>query len=142
MLTAALAVACRSGPSPPAVLDTRNDACATCRMMVSDQRFAAQLVAPNEEPRFFDDLGCLETYLRKTPSLPRGSVVYVADHRTKAWVLGAAAVYTRVEGLEAPMRSPFLAHESGASRAADPDAAAGRPVSVAEVMAGLRLPGS
>jgi len=51
--------ACTRGPAHPGTLDTRNDACAHCRMAVSDPRFAAQLAAPGEEPRFFDDLGCL-----------------------------------------------------------------------------------
>ena len=41
----------------------RTTPCGYCRMIVSDQRFASQIVAPYEEPRFFDDLGCLARYL-------------------------------------------------------------------------------
>lgn len=126
------AAACRSGPPPPAALDTRNDACAHCRMAVSDARFAAQLVAPAEEPRFFDDLGCLRDALRAGPA-PRGAVAYVADHRTKAWVRASGAVYARVPGLETPMSSHLVAHADAASRAADAAAAGGTPLPAAEV---------
>ncbi len=37
-------------------------------MAVSSARFASQIVAPGEEPRFFDDLGCLAAYLREHPA--------------------------------------------------------------------------
>ncbi len=104
-------LACQRGPPGPAKLDTRNDACAHCRMAVSAPRFAAQLVAPHEEPRFFDDLGCLRDWLKAHPERPRGTVAYVADHRTGAWVRAAAAAYARAPGVRdahgvAPRRAP------------------------------------
>jgi copper chaperone NosL len=110
-------------------------------MAVSDPRFAAQLVASGEEPRFFDDLGCLRDWLRAHPDRPRGARAFVADHRTKAWVPAAAALYTRVPGLETPMSSHLVAHESPASRDADADAAAGRPLTAAEVFGSAGPPG-
>ena len=108
-------------------------------MVVSDQRFASQLVAPYEEPRFFDDMGCLHNYLAGTPKLPAQARVYVADHRTKAWIPAERAVYTQVETLTAAMGSHIIAHESAASRDADPDAATGVPVDTQTVFGG-RLP--
>jgi copper chaperone NosL len=124
--------ACSRGPPGPAPLDTRTEACAHCRMAVSDARFAAQLVAPREEPRFFDDVGCLRDDLRERRA-PSGAVAYVADHRTKAWVRASAATYARVPGLSTPMGSHLVAHADAASRSADADAAAGTPLSAAEV---------
>lgn len=126
-------LACSRGPARPAALDTRNDACAHCRMAVSDARFAAQLAAPGEEASFFDDLGCLRDYLKAQPRLPRGSVAFVADHRTREWVRAAAATYTRNPGLQTPMSSHLLAHAGAASRDADPAAAGGAPLGAAEV---------
>lgn len=129
---AALGIAaCSRGAPGPAPLDTRNDACAHCRMAVSDAGFAAQLVAPGEEPRFFDDVGCLRDWLKAHPDLPRRARAFVADHRTKAWVPAAAATYTR--GPETPMSSHLVAHENAASRDADPAAAGGKPVPAAEI---------
>jgi copper chaperone NosL len=109
-------------------------------MAVSDPRFAAQLVAPSEEPRFFDDVGCLRDYLAANRSRPAHLVAYVADHRTKAWVSAARAVYARVGGLETPMGSHLIAHADAASRDADPDAKGGVPLSAADVF-GASLPG-
>ena len=132
--------ACSRGPLPPALLDTRNDTCAECRMTVSAARFASQIVAPGEEPRFFDDLGCLAAHLRDRGTLPAGAVIYVADHRTREWTDASSAVYTRVAGLETPMGSHVVAHASAASHDADKAAADGEAVD-ARTYFGGKLPG-
>ena len=99
-------------------------------MAVSAPRFAAQVVAPGEEPRFFDDLGCLRDWLRAHPSPPRGAVAYVADHRTGAWVRAAAAAYARVPGLATPMGSELVAHQDAGSRVADRSLGRAVPVEI------------
>ena len=132
VLLAALTAACGGGAPEPAALDTRNEPCASCRMAVSDGRFASQLVAPGELPRFFDDLGCLADYC-KAGKAPAGAVAFVADHRTKAWMRADRAVYTRVAGLQTPMGSHVIAHADAASRDVDPDAKPGTPVSTTEL---------
>ena len=70
-----------------------------------------------------------------------GAVVFVADHRTKAWVPADRAVYTRVDTLSAPMGSHIVAHETAASRDADAEAAHGAPMAIADVFPGVQLPG-
>lgn len=135
-----LAAACSSGAPAPASLDTKNEWCRWCRMAVSDARFASQLVAPNEEPKFFDDLGCLGHYVAGSQALPPGTAAFVADHRTKAWAPASAAVYTRVAGLETPMGSHLMAHADAASREADPDAKGGTLAAVAEVFGAAGAP--
>jgi copper chaperone NosL len=132
LLATLLSAACAGGPPEPATLDTRSEACATCRMAVSTSAFASQVVAPGELPRFFDDLGCLSEFLAKG-GVPTGAVVYVADHRTRAWVRADAAVYTRVPGIETPMGSHLIAHADPASRDGDPDARGGIAVAAAEL---------
>ena len=134
LLLPVLLFACAAdGPPPPAPLDTASESCRHCRMMVSDARFAAQLTAPREEPLFFDDAGCLRDFLAAHPDERARFTAYVADHRTRAWVLADQAVYTRVEGLATPMDSHLIAHVDEASRAADPDAAGGTRLSPQEV---------
>jgi len=121
---------CSSGPPQPATLDTKNEACAWCRMAVSDPRFAAQVVAPGELPRFFDDIGCLADWLEAGKEIPEGAVAFVADHRTRAWIRADRAAYTRVAGLATPMSSHVIAHADAVSRDQDPDARGGEPLSV------------
>ncbi|TAK10857.1 MAG: hypothetical protein EPO35_12985 [Acidobacteria bacterium] len=106
----------------PAALDTANDQCGTCRMVVSAERTASQVAAPNQEPKFFDDLGCLDQFLAGAP-LAKGARVFVADHRTGEWVPAESAVFTKIAGSAGAMGSPFVAHATPASRDADRDAA-------------------
>lgn len=132
---AAFLAACASGPPAPAGLDTTNESCGWCRMAISEARFAAQIAAPSEEPKFFDDIGCLANYLTGSKAQPRGAVAYVADHRTKAWVRADVALYTLVPSLVTPMGSHLIAHAGAASRDADPDAHGGTPRTPAAVFA-------
>jgi copper chaperone NosL len=137
-LAAAVAVtaACGQAALQPAELDTRNEQCRFCNMVVSTRVTASQVVAPGEEPRFFDDLGCLASWL-KDNQLPTDSAVFVADHRTGEWVPAASAVYSRVETVDTPMGSHLLAHASETSRTADQPAAGGTVLSVGNAI-GLR----
>jgi copper chaperone NosL len=136
LVISTIAAACADGPEKPASLSGPNEACRYCRMAVSNQRFAGQIVAPGEEPVFFDDIGCLSNYVQGRPALPRGAVVYVADHRTREWVSAAEAIFTMVPGLETPMASHLIAHASGASLDADPVAAGGSRVALSTLFPG------
>ncbi|MCJ7440822.1 MAG: nitrous oxide reductase accessory protein NosL [Thermoanaerobaculaceae bacterium] len=142
VLLVAMLASCGRGPVAPAPLDTRNESCAWCRMSVSDPRFAAQLVAPREEPKFFDDIGCLRDHLAATKEVPRGAVAYVVDHRSRTWVPAGAAVYTEVASLETPMGSHLIAHANETSRTQDPDARTGKPLTAANVFGPAGVPRS
>jgi copper chaperone NosL len=124
---------CAQGEVKPAAIDPANDQCASCRMIVSEPRFAAQVAAPGEEPRFFDDLRCLRDGLRAGP-LPQGAVVFVADHRTGEWVKADRAVFARLAGIDTPMASHWAAWASDTSRRADPAAAEAAPLAAADVL--------
>lgn len=126
--------ACSQAELGPAPLDARNDTCRFCRMSVGDMRFAAQIVAPGEEPVFFDDLGCLTHFVTGGDPLPPGAVVYVSDHAARTWVRADQAVFTRVEKLDTPMGSGLLAHKDAAARDADPIARQGQPVAYGEIV--------
>ena len=125
---------CATQVAGPADLDTRNERCRFCHMAVSDVHTASQIVAPGEEPLFFDDLGCLTSYLAAQKSSPKGAVAYVADHRTKVWVSAATAVYTRIDRLDTPMGSHLVAHADAASRRADDEARGGANVTWEELL--------
>ena len=131
VLAAALAASCARRAAGPAPLDTKTETCRSCRMPVSDASLAAQLVAPGEEPRFFDDIGCLRDFLAgKAPG--GGGTAYVADHRTKEWIPASSAVYTRA-AIATPMGSHWIAHASASSRDADPAARGGADVPLREI---------
>jgi len=144
-LLLSLLFACASGPAPPAPpapLDTANETCQWCRMTVSEPRLAAQIVAPLEEPRFFDDIGCMRDYLASAKSLSEDAMAYVADHRTSAWVSATQAVYTKVPTLETPMKSHLVAHVDTASRDQDPSAGSGATLTARDVFGSSGPPGA
>lgn len=103
-------VACSSGEIKPAEAD-QSTLCAGCRMTVSDLRFAGQLVARGEEPRFFDDIGCMRKYFAKHRAEAEWTP-FVTDYRTKKWVDGKNAHYWKCEAIETPMSSHLVATES------------------------------
>ena len=137
-----LAAACARGPARPAALDTRNDLCSSCRMAVSDRRFAAQIAAPGEEPKFFDDIGCLRNFLAASQDLPGEARIFVADHRTGDWVPASLAVFMSVPGLQTPMDSHWIAHAYAGSRDTDPAARDGVPIPVSAIFGPACPPGA
>lgn len=132
---------CGPGELGPAPLDPRNETCRFCRMSVGDMRFAAQIVAPGEEPVFFDDLGCL-THFVQGEGLAPGAVVFVADHAARTWVRADQAVFTKVEKLDTPMGSGLIAHRDAAARDADPVTRHGVAVAYADIVPAARGAGA
>lgn len=132
ILCLALLSGCGSGPLVPVAIDPRNDACRHCRMLVSNARTAAEILAPGEEPVIFDDLGCLRDFIAATP-LSGAERVYVVDHRTAEWVPAHVAVYTKSTHGGTAMGSGLIAHRDVASRDADPAAAGGSAVTIAAI---------
>jgi copper chaperone NosL len=95
-------------------------------------------VSPGEEPRFFDELGCLRDYLSlPSVTLPSGTMIYVADHRTGAWIDASRATFTRT-ATATPMASGLMAHAEAASRDADPAAHGGVAVTADEILRPIR----
>ena len=134
-----LSIACARAEAPPSPLDTKNDLCRFCRMPVSDPHLAAQIAAPGEETKFYDDIGCLRDDLRRSAPPAPGAVAYVADHRTAAWVRASTAVFSRCPALETPMGSHLIAHADAVSREADSACRGGTPLSAGEIF-GPTLP--
>lgn len=126
---------CGRATLAPAALDTRNDACASCRMAVSNPKLAGQIVESGEDPRFFDDLGCLAAYVHEH-GVASNAAAFVADHRTGAWVPARHAVFTRVASLDTPMGSHIVAHADAASR--DTDSITGVAVAAADIVGEMK----
>ena len=132
LIASLCAASCAGAIARPAKIALGQDACAHCRMVIVSQATAAQLVAPGEEPRFFDEIGCLRDYLA-TAAVPPDAIAFVADHRTSAWVDARDAVFTRT-AVSTPMASGLLAHVDGASRDGDPAARQGSSVAASAIL--------
>lgn len=111
-----LLAGCSGGESldPPQLL-LGVDECVECRMIISDDRFAAAWVTRDQYGRLekggFDDLGCLLIYRRKRPE-SENLGEYVKDFETRAWLELATAHLIRSEKLHSPMAFGIAAFES------------------------------
>jgi copper chaperone NosL len=93
---------------------------------------AAQIVTSEDEPLFFDELGCVSNFIAAHPPAA-DATVFVADHRTGEWIRAADAVFTRTR-VQTPMSSGLLAHATESSRDADPAARGGAPVAAIDLL--------
>lgn len=130
----AAGVGCAGSVRPQEIGTSGGITCTSCRMTLSQPRFAAQLVAPGEDPLFFDDIGCLAAYLN-TNTTPSEIVVYVADYQSGEWLNARDAVYARDPTVETPMSSHILAFR-------DPIAATAGASAAREVLATAQVFGS
>ena len=113
-----LLAACAPGDLRPVDLQPGTP-CAYCGMTVVDPKLASQIVAPGEDPRIFDDIGCLQAYLAEHPGLADSAGVFVADHSSGEWLRLREAVVTRNPAIATPMNSHLVAHRAAAGGTRD-----------------------
>lgn len=114
-LVCIVAVGCGT-PGVKAVDIYPEDMCAFCRMAVSDQRFACEIVTESSEALKFDDIGCLDHYLKAKPGTVTVAEIFYKDYASKNWVRASAATIVETDVMT-PMGSGKVAF-------ADPRAAA------------------
>jgi len=96
----------RQAAGPP-VIRYGEAACAECRMLISEERFAAAARSVGGETAVFDDIGCLIRHVARWHAPP--SHVWVHAYETGAWVDGRHAWYVRSNALMTPMGSGIAA---------------------------------
>jgi hypothetical protein len=89
-------------------------ACASCSMLVSDRRYAAEVVTVDGTRVFFDDPGCMATWLAEGRGQARHAWVHTG---AGAWVDARTARYAR--GQSSPMGFGFAPDDHGAAEWAD-----------------------
>ena len=83
------------------------DMCSQCRMAISQQAFAAEIITKAEEVFKFDDLGCLERFKESSGEIEIAAV-FVKDYQTKVWLRFERSVIVQT-GLQTPMGSGKIA---------------------------------
>lgn len=110
--------------SPPKVLYGQAE-CDLCRMIISDEPFAAAAVietADGVRKVAFDDIGCLLEFLRQGAGEGVTVTGHVHDYESRTWIPAADAIFIHSEQLQTPMASNLAACAS----ATDADALLGR----------------
>lgn len=85
------------------------EACAHCRMHLSDPRYAAQLVTPDGRAVNFDDPGCLLRYVHDTH--PQSAAIYFHHGSTERWLRAPAVAFS--SGATTPMGYGLAATDPG-----------------------------
>lgn len=94
-------------------------ACGSCAMLVSDPTSAAELVTADGTRVFFDDVGCMPTYVRERNVSPKHMWVRSASGQ---WVDAKSARYRT--GHKTPMDFGFVPAPDGSASYDDMAAAA------------------
>lgn len=92
---------CRAGGDQPPVIRYGEEACARCRMLINDDRFAAASLTSQGEVRKFDDIGCLMLYHSQQQEQPKR--VWVRDYTQDRWLDARTAFYIQSKQIASPM---------------------------------------
>ena len=115
-LVALASLACQDASSPVDPVWGKQ-ACSSCSMLVSDRRYAAQLVTDEGTRFFFDDPGCMATWLAEGRGRARRMWVYSADG---SWIDARIARFVRDQ--PSPMGFGFAPTATGGAEWADVEA--------------------
>lgn len=94
-----LALACQADQKPQAI--EAHDACASCRMAISQPQYAAEVLDKDGNAVKFDDIGCMLRYL-KQHTVPQRRL-YVMDYVNRQWLEAERAVFVRSNAIASPM---------------------------------------
>jgi copper chaperone NosL len=112
---AAILIGCNSGEIKPVDIFPE-DMCAYCRMAISDESFAAEIITADREVFKFDDIGCMEKFAQKTDDL-KILARYVKDFETKVWLNYDTSTIVQTS-IKTPMGSGKIAFpDSGRAKA-------------------------
>lgn len=91
---------------PPEIAYDR-DTCARCGMIISDERFAAALVAPDETVQLFDDVGEMLLSVKEEGS--EGQRAWAHDRNSREWLDATTATFVRGAPETTPMGTGYVA---------------------------------
>ena len=118
LMTAGLIAGCRPvDTGRPPTVRFGEEACASCRMIIGDEHFAAALVAPTGDALKFDDIGCLVEH--EAGRLRPDVAYWVRDAESREWLDAREATFDHSPSVASPMGFGLAAHPA--------DRAAGGP---------------
>jgi copper chaperone NosL len=96
----------------PVEIHYGSDECTHCRMMISDERFASQIVTETGKSLKFDSAECLAEYSGDHKDELTQSKFWVSDFSGNInWVEVKQAVFVRSEVVKSPMGAGLLAFD-------------------------------
>ena len=110
VLSGLVAAGCAASSVDPPAIRYGESACAECRMLINEARYAAAAVTRTDEPVVFDSTECLLRFLRRNgTSMAR---VWVHDYGADRWLVSDEAFYVVSPELTTPMGQGVVATAS------------------------------
>ena len=134
VVAALLSTGCSASAGGPPRIVVDRTACSHCSMLVSESIYAAAYRAGDNEPRVFDDIGCMLDAIRHESASPL--TIWLQDAGGSGWMAAADAMVVALPQLRTPMGGGLIAY-AGAEAAEKAAAANGGRVlrSLPELMA-------
>jgi len=108
-----MTTACTNEEPRPVDIDP-GDICQSCKMAISQKKYAAEIVDKDGTVFKFDDVGCMFRFVRQRALKDKVEAWFVMDYRTQHWLQAENATYVRSESIPSPMGSGLIALESRA----------------------------
>ena len=110
---ALLSTACSAKAVGPPQIVVDRTACSHCSMFVSEPIYAAAYQAGGNDPRVFDDIGCMLDALRRETASP--IVIWLQDAGGAGWIAADQASVVASAQLRTPMNGGLLAYADAAA---------------------------
>lgn len=112
-----IAVAGSGCSNKPADIHYGSDECTHCKMMITDNRFAAQLVTDKGKAYKFDAIECMSGYLEDHPELRPVTSGWIQNFdQPGTWIPAAKSYLVQSEVIRSPMGAHILAFSSEKAR--------------------------
>jgi copper chaperone NosL len=136
LLALLLLVACDSKPKGPVPINA-DDACASCRMAISERRYAAELVEQDGTVYKFDDIACMLRFAHAHAKEASAARFYVTDYRTgQDWIDARQSYFVKLAtSVSSPMASGLVAFRSSNDAAHVSSTPLGSPVTFDQLWA-------
>ena len=108
MAVVLLTTAC--GQEKPKPVDIEpGDMCASCKMAISQKKYAAEFVDKEGTTFKFDDIGCMLRFVKVRGLEDRVEAYFVVDYGTQNWLDARSSAYVKSAALPSPMGSGLIA---------------------------------
>ena len=94
----------------PVEIHYASDECAHCKMMITDDQFASQLITEKGKALKFDAIECMAAYHRENKEELSGASLWVSNYENPGmWLEAYDAVFVKSEVIKSPMGASLLA---------------------------------
>ncbi len=107
---AAIAAGCGGKAYKQQAIHEETDRCETCNMAVKDDSYATQIITTEGQALKFDDLGCMNEWMRENGTDTIGAA-FVRDYHSKTWVNYEKAYYVYETSFKTPMAYGIVSFE-------------------------------